>query len=61
MWLQRVLFNVQTRLLGRYDPPPPTVETSKCPSHRRKKERIQLFEDRLIDLDRRLDQLKVTN
>ncbi len=61
MWLQRVLFNMQTRLLGRYDPPSSTAETPKCPSRRLKKERKQLFQDRLLDLDRRLAQLKTTN
>lgn len=58
MWLQRILFNLKTRLLGKDD-----KRTSDRPSiaplrARQKAEQVALLQQRLADLDRRLALLK---
>ncbi len=58
MWLQRVLFNLQTRLLGRDDQIQSTDDEVWSAQNRRETERMQLLKTRLVDLDRRLEQLR---
>lgn len=59
MWLQRVLFNVQRRFLGREEQHSRLRRSSKhVLHHRRSMERVQIIENRLLDLDDRLAQLR---
>ncbi len=59
MWLQRVLFNFQTRLLGREEHKSFKRDTPNL-KHRLSVEndRVQLVQDRLLDLDRRVAELR---
>ncbi|MDJ0765127.1 MAG: hypothetical protein QNJ97_19255 [Myxococcota bacterium] len=58
MWLQRVIFNMQARLLNKERPRVRTHVSGRTASKRRRqKERIQLVQERLLDLDRRMEAL----
>ncbi len=58
MWLNRVLFNIKTRLLnqksdeGALNTPPGTSAADDA------ERRAQLIQNRLVDLDRRLAQIQ---
>ncbi len=58
MWLQRVIFNLQTRLIGREDQQASPKRQSRPVKRPRETERVQLFQTRLLDMDRRLAQLR---
>ncbi|MCP4678253.1 MAG: hypothetical protein GY854_22615 [Deltaproteobacteria bacterium] len=58
MWLQRVIFNLQTRLIGREDEQTSPKKPARSVKPRRQTERVQLFQTRLLDMDRRLAQLR---
>jgi hypothetical protein len=57
MWLQRVLFNVQTRLLGKNRQTASRTRTSQSPTIQRHAKRVQVFESKLNDLDSRMAKL----
>ena len=59
MWLHRVIFNMQARLLGRQEESFADQSPSKAPAKRRAARRVELFQHRLQDLDRRLEQLQL--
>jgi hypothetical protein len=59
MWLQRVLFNVQTRILGKNRQAAATIRPSQCPTVRRQARRVQVFENKLNDLDSRMAKLQL--
>ena len=58
MWLQRVLFNVQTRLLGRNRQAASSMRPTQSPTVRRQVKRVQVFENKLNDLDSRMAKLQ---
>jgi hypothetical protein len=58
MWLQRVLFNVQTRILGKNRQAAAKIRPSQCPTLRRHAKRVQVFENKLSDLDSRMANLQ---
>ena len=58
MWLQRVLFNVQTRLLGKNRQAASTMHPTQSPTVRRQAKRAQVFENKLNDLDSRMAKLQ---
>lgn len=58
MWLQRVLSNVQVRLFGREERSNEANRSSRPSWYTRERERVQIFQARLLDLDRRLAQLR---
>jgi hypothetical protein len=59
MWLQRVLFNVQTRILGKNRQKAAKIGPSQCPAVRRQAKRVQVFENKLNDLDSRMAKLQL--
>jgi hypothetical protein len=59
MWLQRVLFNVQTRILGKNGQAASKTRASQSATVRRQAKRVQVFEDRLSDLDSRMANLQL--
>lgn len=58
MWLQRVLFNVQTRLLGKNRQATSSMRPTPSPTVRRQAKRAQVFENKLNDLDSRMAKLQ---
>ena len=58
MWLQRVLFNVQTRLLGKNRQAAVSMRPSQSPTIRRQAKRAQVFENKLNELDSRMAKLQ---
>ena len=59
MWLQRVLFNFQTRLLGRSEQQTIKKDVSKnIKKPILETDRVQIMKSRLLDLDRRLAELR---
>ena len=58
MWLQRVLFNVQTRLLGKNRQAAASVRPTQSPTVRRQAKRAQVFENKLNELDNRMSKLQ---
>ncbi len=59
MWLQRVLFNVQTRILGKNRQAASKTRLSQSPTSRRQAMRVRVFENRLSDLDSRMAKLQL--
>lgn len=58
MWLQRVLFNVQRRLLGVEKKHPYRDNVSELQIDNTRKARAQAFHNRLAELDRRSSHLR---
>jgi hypothetical protein len=58
MWLQRVIFNLQARLLKLDEEPATRDAQASPPRPQRQTERARLIENRLLDLDRRLALLR---
>ena len=59
MWLHRIVFNIQNRLLGREEQHDTSSDTT-LHNHRQRHsaERVHIFQARLQDLDRRLALLR---
>ena len=61
MWLQRVLFNVKTRLLHQLDDVTPGDRTSWPDPPDAKRQRVQHIQNRLVDLDERAARLQAAD
>jgi hypothetical protein len=58
MWLQRVIFNLQMRLLVKRKNALPTNKPSQSPQERQQAKRVQALQNRLEDLDERMSELQ---
>ncbi len=61
MWLQRVLFNVKTRLLGQMDDVTPGDRIARSEPPDRRTRRVQTIQNRLVDLDERARRLRAAD
>lgn len=61
MWLQRVLFNVKTRLLHPLDDGPPGDRLPWSDPPDSKRRRVQHIQNRLVDLDERAARLQAAD
>jgi hypothetical protein len=61
MWLRRILFHFQTRLREQEEQLKPPVDLVVPAPKKEESERVELFKNRLIDLDRRMIDLKIAS
>ncbi len=59
MWLQKVVFDLQTKFFNKEQTTSNECKTQKTPRpERRTMDRAQLIQERLLDLDKRLEALQ---